>query len=278
MVRLVARAAVADRVTFLAASIAFYAVISIFPLVLLILVVGTLLGGEAFARAIIEIAGGLFTPEALAVLEEGLISDAGRSGAGVIGLIFMIWAGLKVFRGLDIAFSTVYGRGHDPTFLKTIINSVLVLAALGAGIAAMILIQAAGAMLDVGRPVQILSPVFIFLALVVLFFPLYFIFPGVRQRPIEVIPGTVFAAAGWTVLGELFGFYAAQAGTYALFGIVGGFLLLLMWFYFGAIILLVGAILNAVLAGRFSEEFLEAENTVERPIGAGLMSQDERDE
>lgn len=276
--RLVVRAAMADRVTFLAASIAFYAVISIFPLLLLVLAAGSLLGGEAFAESVVEIARGLFTPQAIQVLEEGLASEIGRSGAGIVGVLFLLWAGLKVFRGLDLAFSIVYGEGEHPTFLSTIVHSLVVLVALGAGIAVIIFVQTAGRILELSRTVEMLSPALVFFSLVVLFLPLYFVFPGVTHSPIDVLPGTVLAAFGWTVLGHLFGIYAAHAGTYALFGIVGGVLLLLMWFYFGAIVLLVGAIVNAVLAGRFREDVIEDSPAVERPIGWGDDHRVEGDE
>lgn len=271
---MVARAAMTDRITFLAASIAFYAVISVFPLLLLVLILGAMIGGEEFASAIVGLAEDLFTPETLDILEEGLLSEIGRSSAGVISFLILLWAGLKVFRGIDIAFTTVYGIGEDPTFLRTLVNAVIVMVSLGAAIAAIVLVQAAGAMIPISPAMGDMSVVLVFFALVVLFFPMYFVFPGVTQTPLEVLPGIVVAAAGWTLLGELFSVYATHAGTFALFGVIGGFLLLLMWFYFGAIVLLIGAILNAVLAGRFRDEDAMS---VERSIVPGGDDLGERD-
>ena len=270
----ITRAAMTDRITFLAASIAFYAVISVFPLLLLVLILGAMIGGEEFASAIVGLAEHLFTPETLDILEEGLLSEVGRGSAGVISLLVLLWAGLKVFRGIDLAFTTVYGIGEDPTFFRTLVNAMVVMVSLGAAIAAIVLVQAAGAMIPVSTSVDDFSLVLVFIALMVLFFPMYFVFPGITQSPLEVLPGIVVAAAGWTLLGELFSVYATHAGTFALFGVIGGFMLLLMWFYFGAIVLLVGAILNAVLAGRFREE---TATSVERSIVPGSNDLTERD-
>lgn len=269
VIELVARATLADRVTFLAASISFYAVLSLFPMLLLVLVLGSYFGGEAFAESILDVTQELLAPQALETLREGLLSDEGRGGAGVVGVLVLLWSSLKVFRGLDIAFSTVYGEPEEADFLTTVIHSLIVLAAVGVGIAAILVIQGAGAVLPLSWLYTVLAPFMTFLALTILFFPLYFIFPGVDHSPQAVIPGTVVAAAGWTILSELFGVYAANAGTFALFGIVGTFLLLLMWFYFGAIVLLVGAVLNAVIDGRCDEETINQGFEVQRPIGQG---------
>lgn len=278
VVRLVARSAVADRITFLAASIAFYAVISIFPLLLLVLVVGSLIGGEAFARTVIGVVEGFFTPETLSIIEEGLVSASGRSSAGIVSVLVLMWSSIKVFRGLDIAFSTVYGELSDPTLLTNLLSALIALLSLGAAIVAIIVLQTVTRMIPDAIDVGGLSPLLSIVALTILFFPMYLVFPGIRQSPIAVLPGTVVAAIGWTVLGELFAIYATHAGTYVLFGVIGGFLLLLMWFYFGAIVLLLGAIVNAVLAGRFNHETPNARTVVERPIGAGIDAQGERDE
>lgn len=284
LVRLVIAAAKDERITFLAASIAFYAVLSIFPLLLLVLVVGSMLGGELFAEVILEAASELLAPQAASLVEEALGPGAGRGGAGLVGLVFLLWSALKVFRGLDIAFSEIYVAGAQPTFLSSVLHALFVLLAVGAGFTAMFVIGAAVRLLPLSSLVGTLSPVLIFLTIAVLFFPVYVVFPGVKQPLPSVVPGTLFAAAGWTLLASLFGLYAANAGTFALFGVIGGLLLTLMWFYFGSILILLGAVINAVIAGRYrvpgedevgSGPILPGE---ERPIGEGPDDQSERDE
>lgn len=278
ILRQVVKAAMDDRVTFIAASIAFYAVLSIFPLLLLLLAVGSWLVGEAFAAAVLDMTSGLLTPEALALIEEGLVTAPGRGGASLLGIVFLTWTAIKVFRGLDIAFSTVYGAADDPSFLSTTFHALVVLLALGAGITAVGAIQLAVATIPDAQTSMLVSPFASFLSLTILFFPMYYVFSAGQHSAISVLPGTAVAAAGWTLLGELFGIYAANAATYALFGLIGGFMLLLMWFYFGAIVLLIGAILNAVLAGRFDDATDHGSGLVERPIGPGVDDSNTGDE
>lgn len=254
VLRLIVNSAISDRVTFLAASIAFYAMVSIFPLFLLILVVGSFVAGEAIAVRVVELLSGILTPEAEAVLETALIAESGRSGAGIAGVLLLTWSAIRMFRGLDIAFSQVYPNVEDPGFLKTVANAVIVLVAILVGVVAIFVVRTYLRLVPTPGMFGLISPLAVFVTLCVVFFPMYFVFPGERQRPLAVLPGTAFAALGWTLLGELFSIYAAHAGTFALFGVVGGVLLLLMWFYFGAVLLLLGAVLNAVLAGRSVEE------------------------
>lgn len=250
-----------DQVTFLAASIAFYAVLSIFPLLLLALALGSYFVGEAFAQRIVGGVSDFLTPQAQGVLEEAMEGEEGRSGASIVGIFFLLWSSLRLFRGLDIAFSEIYTQHPTPSFLDTVKNALIVLVSIGAAVVALVVIQGYLQLVTLPEIVHTLSPVLVFVTLVIVFFPMYYVFPGSRQRPRAVLPGVAFAAAGWTLLGELFGIYAANAGTYALFGLIGAILLLLVWFYFGAVIVLLGAIVNAVLAGKYR---------LEQPAGKSL--------
>jgi len=61
-------------------------------------------------------------------------------------------------------------------------------------------------------------------------------------------PGSVVATIGWAAMTTVFGFYAAHFGNYnATYGALGAVVVLLMWLYLSAYILLLGAELNAEL-------------------------------
>lgn len=276
--REVVRAARNDRITFLAASLAFYAILSIFPLFLLVLVLGSILGGEAFVWGMMDVLEDVLTPETSGFVLDALHEGTGRGGAGVVSVVFLVWSSLRVFRGLDIAFSMVYGRGRDPTFLSSLINAFIVLVAMGVGFAAMFLVRIVVRHYSPSPLIGVFSPLLVFLSLAVVFTPMYVVFPGTRQPLAAVLPGTLFAALGWTLLAELFGIYAAHAGTYALFGLLGGLLLMFVWLYLGAVLLLLGAVINAVHAGRYREPVEHpTPKRAETPIGPGRDGSPERD-
>ena len=248
--RAVARALVSavqdSPLTMLAAGIAYYAFVSLLPLLLLSLAVATAVGGESFALAVVDGLGGVLSPSGQDVVRGALVGPAGRGGATVAGLVVLLWSGLKLFRGLDMAFSMVYGTGSEKTFLGQLRNAVTALGAVGLAIAAIVAVGIAADVAGI-RFVGLLGPVALVAVLTGAFLPLYYIFPDVPMTPRAALPGAVFAAVGWTVLGTAFRVYAASAGV-SVYGVVGAVILLVTWFYVGGILLLLGAVLNGVLS------------------------------
>jgi len=98
--------------------------------------------------------------------------------------------------------------------------------------------------------VEVANLVGLVLALVVAFFPIYYVFPDTSVTAREVLPGVVIAAVGWALLQGLFQLYASVSSLADLYGALGAVLLFIFWLYFGSLILLVGATVNVVLANR----------------------------
>ncbi len=69
-----------------------------------------------------------------------------------------------------------------------------------------------------------------------------------------ITPGAVLFTAGWLAASYIFGLYVSNFGSYNVtYGTLGGVVLLLLWFYIIAYVLLLGAELNAVLASQADE-------------------------
>ncbi|WP_135667635.1 YhjD/YihY/BrkB family envelope integrity protein [Halorhabdus rudnickae] len=271
-----------SRLSFLAAATAYYAFVSVFPLVLLIIAVGSLLGGDALAGQVVATVGGALSPSGRALLREALVSGAGRGGATLVGVGVLLWSGLRVFRGLTLAFATVYGTDDETTFLGQIASAALALFALGVAIFAVV--AGAVALSQTGVVlVGLVGTIVIILSLSIVLLPLYVVFPDVRVEFREAVPGAITAAVGWTLLSVLFRFYAANAGQFDVYGVVGGVLLFVTWLYFGASILLLGAVVNATLAGRDRQLQLEGDHRESQPLtmtgtdGTAGDGPDERD-
>lgn len=236
-----------EEVSFLAAGIAYYMFVSLLPLLLLTLVVGTLAGGEAFAERIVTAAGDVLSPAASTLLEDALTSGAGRGGATVLGVGVTLWSALKVFRGLDTAFSRVYGADGPDSIVGELVDGLAALGGISVALVGLGVIGAFGTVLGVQVALGGLALVPV---LAVAFLPLYYLFPDQEMTIRAAVPGAVFAGVGWTLLGTGFNVYAAQADTYQVYGVIGGVLLLVTWFYFAGQVLLVGAAVNAALADR----------------------------
>lgn len=234
-------------ITFLAAGFAYYAFVSLIPMVLLALVVGSLLGGEAAAERLIRVAGD-FLPEAGAdLVTSALTTESGRSEATLVALVVAAWGALKVFRGLSLAFDMVYDEVAEDSLLEQVRDGLTVIVAGAGALALMILIGAVlGFAADVVPVAGALSWVMLLLGLVLVFLPIYYVLPPVPVELAEIWPGAVFAAVGWTILQIGFQIYAANAGRYQAYGAVGAVLLFVTWLYFAGIIVLLGAVLNVV--------------------------------
>ena len=262
MTRTTVRAVQSDRITFIAASLSYYAFISLLPLLLLSLVAACVLGGEQVAATLADRVTAALGDQAGEAVRGSLTSAAGQGGATVVGLAVLLWSALKLFRGLDVAFSTVYGAPLPAGIVEQVRDGIVTLAAVGLGVAATVVLGIVIARVDVTAAgidvANVLGTLLLVGGLAAAFFPLYYLLPARSVTPREAIPGTLFAAVGWTALQTGFRVYATQAGTSA-YGALGAALLLVTFLYFGGLVLLVGVVLNATTAGRFDEADIDDE-------------------
>ncbi|MEY7851383.1 YihY/virulence factor BrkB family protein [Natrarchaeobius sp. A-rgal3] len=244
------------------AGLAYHAFNTLVPLVILLLVGASLLDSLEPLLESLEAASGL----------EGMVTDGGMdevAGAGVdrtraalLALVVLLWSATRLFQAVNSAFTGVYGSRRGESYANTAVTVALVtafgVALVTATVAvAIALVSVVGVSLSVlvGGPLAtVASAVVLAVLLTVVFVPMYYLFPQSDVSVAEVLPGTVFAALSWTVLAVGFRIYVATSESVALFGIAGALLLVLTWVYFGGLCLLLGAVLNAVLADRVDPE------------------------
>jgi len=253
VVRGVVTAVRSDQVTFIAASLAYYAFVSLLPLLLLAVAAASVFGGQELADAVAVQVSAALGEQAGTLVVDALTSSAGRGGATVASVGVLLWSGLKLFRGLDVAFATVYRVPQPAGLLRQVLDGLTALGAVVVGVALTVVVGAVIARFEAALPsvplVNVVGTLVLVLSLTVSLFPLYYVLPDRPVRVSEALPGALLAAVGWTALQVGFRVYAANAATYQAYGVLGGALLLVTWLYVGGLILLVGAVLNAVLAG-----------------------------
>ncbi|ELZ44067.1 ribonuclease BN [Halorubrum coriense DSM 10284] len=249
-VRRVADVAVDRQVTFLAAAIAYYAFVSLVPALLLLVVVATAVFGETIAAQLVASTGDFLTPAGEEVVVDAVSSAGGRTGVGLLGVGLLLWSTLKVFRGLDTAFVSLYGGEETPGFLKQVTDAASVVVGVGVGIGVMVVVGAFVAAADVVPLVGTASVLALPAFLAAVFLPMYYLLPQPRIGVREALPGAAFAAVCWTLLQAGFQLYAAGAAQYQVYGVIGGILLLVTWLYLAAVVVVLGGVINVVLAGR----------------------------
>ncbi|MFW5935243.1 MAG: YihY/virulence factor BrkB family protein, partial [Halolamina sp.] len=202
-----------QELTFLAAAVAYYAFVSLIPMAVLALIVATVLGGEQLATVLLESTSEFLTPSGQEVLTTALTASEGRGSATVLGLAFLLWGTLKVFRALDTAFAAVYGTEHESTTLDGLIDSVVVVGGIGASMTLMFALAGAFVAFDLGAVVEALGVLSLPVLLTVAFLPLFYRFPDTAVTVREVLPGAVVAAVVWTAMQAGFQLYASVAST-----------------------------------------------------------------
>ncbi|OAQ54664.1 hypothetical protein HTG_03645 [Natrinema mahii] len=271
LTRRVLRLARAQQLTLLAAGVAFYGFLSLVPLMLLALGIAASIGGEALADRLSAAATDILTVQAQTLLADAVTDETGRRGATVVGILGLLWGSSRVLRGLDRAFSQVYGTVGEKSLLDTIWDATIVSIAIAAGLAllgALELVVRFLPGLEVSIAVAVVGQLFVVLGLFVTFLPLYVIFPDANVGLREAAPGTVIAAVGWFVLSRTFSLYAGLLSEYAVYGALGAVFLVLVWLYVGAIILVFAAVVNAVLADRELDRQLQSPGRRQIPTEA----------
>ena len=254
-----------------AAALTYYAVLSVFPgLIVLTAVIG-LLGPEA-TRTLIDSINSVDIGQGRDLLV-GAIQNA-HVAAGplaVLGLLGALWASTGYIGGFMRANNAVYGVAEGRPLWKTLplqIGLTLAMIAM-LGVCAFGLAVSGPIADQVGRWVGIGStglliwgiakwPVIIVLVSLAVCL-LYWAAPNVRQpkpRLLWLTPGSVLAVLLWLAASVGFGLYVANFASYnKTYGSLAGVILFLVWLWISNLAVLLGAAFDAELArGRAAEE------------------------
>ncbi len=260
-----------DRVLGLAAETAFFAVLGVFPGLLMIAgVLGwldSLLGTGTAARVESEVLDALrlvLTDEASGAIAsvEQLFTDGGRllTVATLLALVSLSTGFATVVNALNLAYSVPETRGWwRRRFLGLALGVASVL--LGAlGLAAVVvgplfgqgeaLADLVGVEVDIGVWQQLRWPA-AFLALVLWATTLCHLAPARRTSWSSDLPGGVLTGVLWLAASYGLNAYLRLAsGSNPVLGALGGGLILMIWIYLLSLALLIGAEFNAVLQAR----------------------------
>jgi membrane protein len=239
----------------LAALIAYYGFVSLFPLLLvLVTVLGFVLEGDVKSQeSVLHSALGQF-PIIGAQLERNVHSLRGSPGALAIGVIGLLLGGLGVVGATQNAFQHVWHipRKRRPSFLVWRLRGLGLLAVLGVllivstVVAGYVTAQTTGA-------VTVIGAVAVALAFNLLLFGAAFRFMSPEEIPTrDLLPGVIVAAVVWQILQHVGGYYVEHVVRHAqetsgLFAFVLG---LLTWLYLGGQVTLIAAEVNVVRAKR----------------------------
>ncbi len=259
-----------DQAGQLAALIAYYGFVSLFPLLLvLVTILGFVLQGDPSAQASVLHSTLSQFPVIGTQLQSNIHSLKGSGVSLAIGLVGSLLAGLGITGATQNAFNQVWHVPHKdrPNFLGTRLRGLGLLLILG--VLAIVSTVAAGFVTSGGHSVlAILGGVLVALAVnLLLFFTAFRLLTAAEIDTKDLIPGVIVAAILWQILQHVGGYYVDHVVRHAketsgLFAFVLG---LLAWLYLGGQVTLIAAEINVVRARKlwprsfFSEPLLEAD-------------------
>lgn len=255
-----------EKITFLAGSIAYHAFVSMLPLMLLLLAAISTLGNQSLEDGFLSLVEAVLTPGAQEVLLPELESAGASTGLSIVGGLILVWGTLRIFRGLDTAFSDIYETEAENSFTDQLSDGLIVLVTFAVGIGVAIAISSFIPLHSDGPVMWFVSRAVFVVSLTLVLFPMYYIFPDTDVSVVEVLPGTILASVGLVAFETGFRIYSSGPDR----TLIGGILLLLTWLYFGGLVLLFGVVVNAVLSNRSKDVSID-------PVFGGVPRAAKRD-
>lgn len=235
-------------VPFLAGSIAYAAFISLLPVLVLATQVAGILGGEAFVETVVGLTEAYLSPTGQDLLANSLREATAQAGLSALSVGVLLWASLRLFRALDLAFSLLYGTAESSDLADRLFDGAVVMTAMALALCGTVLAAVLYALVPAVPYPNVVDKLLLVAYLTAVLLPVYYVFPDRDLSIGEVLPGTVVAAVGWTLLETGFQVYVSLSNSAELYGVIGGVILLVTWLYFGALTVLLGATVNVALA------------------------------
>ena len=265
-----------------AAEMAFWFVLALFPFLLLLTALFGWIGKKALMTPIYTFIQNVAPKDVahliLNTINETILFDQGTLIA-VFGFCITVWlssnAIAAIIKGLNIAYAIKETRSFVYTrilaILMVFINSLLLFLAVN-------LIVLGKVFLNFMMQYTILSQLSIdlisvlrwpvaYLALALCAMGNYFILPAIEGNDKikfkSILPGTLFFSFFWMLGSWCFSLYLSNLNTYnKVYGTIGAFAILMVWLYYTSLILLVGGEVNSRVYERLTKKESEKNNLV----------------
>ncbi len=268
-----------DNLGLIAAGVAFYFLLAIFPMIAAFLSIYGLIFDPAEAREHITALTGVMPGEARSLLTEQTeqLTSSSKSALGfgaLISVLVALWSARRGTTAMTIALNIAYKEKDRRSFIRLmLLNFSLTLGLIVFFTISLAIVAAVPVVLQVlglGPIVEVLLdivrwPILGLIAVVALSVMYRFGPDRDDARWRWLTPGAVLAIVVWLITSGLFSWYVSSFGNYhETYGSVGAVVILLFWFYLTAYIFLLGAELNSEMEHQTRRDTTVGE---EQPMG-----------
>ena len=250
----------ADNCLGLAAQLAYYFFLALFPALLFLVAVISFIPVEGLLDTITNTLARVAPSEVISIVQTQILKIANDKNGGLLtlGMLGTIWSTSSgvdaIIDTLNQAYDIEEGRPwwkRKATALGLTIGlAVFIVVAFGLVIAGPELAEKVAQWFHLGPAFEwtwkiVQWPVVFALVSLAIAFIFYFA-PDAEQDWIWITPGSILATALWLIVSLGFRFYVTNFGSYnATYGAIGGVIVLLLWLYVSSLSILAGAELNA---------------------------------
>lgn len=249
----------ADNIFDLSAQLAYYFLLSLFPFLIFALAMLNYLG--ITSDTVLGLIQRFAPTQSFDLIKKNLqtVLDVQRGGLLSFGILFAVWTASNAINSLIRALNRAYNVEESRHFLIArgiailltigmiiVIVMALTLPVFGEVIGRFLLVhlgleQRFSAVLDLLR--WLIS----FLIIVFVLSCLYYFAPNKKVYFKDVVFGAVIAAVGWQIASLGFSYYVSHLSNFSTtYGSLGTVIILMIWFYLTALVIIIGGEINAV--------------------------------
>jgi membrane protein len=229
----------ADDALGIAAQLAYYFFLALFPAILCVIALASFLPLHSFTDEMVSSLGSFAPAEMLTLLREQMtrLSEGNDGGILSIGLIGALWSSSAAMVALIGAMNRAYDIEEARPWWKVRLLAILLTASLAVFIVASFGLILGGSQIGEALGARLgMGEVFLWIW-TVLQWPLAF---ALVVTGIGLI--YYFAASLWLLGSLAFRFYVVNFGNYeATYGAIAGVMMLMLWFYLSGLVLIIGA-------------------------------------
>ena len=268
-----------DYVGLVAAGMAFYAVLALFPGVTALVSIYGLFADPQTVQNQLALLADVMPPEAFELLDDrvGALTQNGKqtlSVAALVGVLLSVWGSTKGVRAFIGAMNIAYGEDERRSLIRLNLLAIALTACLlvlaGVALVTVVMIPVLLELLPLTSTQNWLVAVLRWPVIAVFFVAtlamLYRYAPAREHARWSWLPlGSVLAVALWLVASIAFSVFLRNFGNYdQVYGSLGAVVALLMWFWLSSYAIVLGAELNAE-----SERQTRRDSTTGRPQPMG---------
>lgn len=258
-----------DNAQTLGAALAFYTTFSLAPLLIIVIAIfGVILGKETVQAEILRRAQELIGTQGADAVRM-MIKAAYRPGSGltatIIGILVIVIGSTSALVMLKQALNIMWGAKPDPkasvwNLVKGRILSFVMILVIGLLMLLSLIVTVALSFVTAFLQNWVPVPVFSiqmahwglsFLLVTLLFAMVFKILPDVKIAWSDVWVGSIFTAILFNLGTFLFGLYLARSSISSAYGAASSLAIILMWVYYSAQVLFIGAELTQVYANHY---------------------------